>query len=148
MSMSNEMWVVVQLDTEPLAFPATLIKEVVPWQPLHPVPSEAHGVMGLVSLRGETLAVIDVQQMTGYGEISNPSFLLVLDLSETRIGLAVNKVEGVQYFAMDDADTNMAGGYIQGTIEKDDRLYQLVNPAALEHVISQHTDIKSVIDEL
>jgi chemotaxis signal transduction protein len=104
--------------------------------------------MGLVSLRGETLAVIDVHQMTGYGEISNPSFLLVLDLSETRIGMAVNKVEGVQYFAMDDADTNMAGGYIQGTIEKDDRLYQLVNPAALEHVISQHTDIKSVIDEL
>ncbi len=148
MSMSNEMWVVVQLDTEPLAFPATLIKEVVPWQPLHPVPSNALGVMGLVSLRGETLAVIDVHQMTGYGEITNPSFLLVLDLSETRVGMAVTKVEGVQYFAMDDADTNMAGGYIQGTIEKDNRLYQLISPAALEQVIAQHTDVKSLIDEL
>jgi chemotaxis signal transduction protein len=147
MSMSNEMWVVVQLDTEPMAFPATLIKEVVPWQPLHPVPSNAVGVMGLVSLRGETLAVIDIQQMTGYGEITEPSFLLVLDLSETRVGLAVTRVEGVQYFDMNAADTNMAGGYIQGTIEKEDRLYQLISPAALEQVIAQHTDVTSLIDE-
>ena len=146
MSMSNEMWVVIQLDSEPLAFPATLIKEVVPWQTLNPVPSNAVGVMGLVSLRGETLAVIDVLQMIGHGEMADPSCMLVLDFPDSRVGLAVAKVEGVQYFSVDDMDTNMAGGYIQGTIEKDDRLYQLVSPVALEQLMAQHTDVGSLLD--
>lgn len=145
--MSNEMWVVVQLDSEPLAFPATMIKEVVPWQPLHPVPSEAVGVMGLVSLRGETLAVIDLLEMTGYGQIENPSFMLILDFSESRIGFAVIQVEGVQYFDVEAMDTNMAGGYIQGTIEKEDRLYQLINPNALEQLVAEHTDIGALLPD-
>ena len=94
MTMSNEMWVVVYLDQEPLAFPATLIKEVVPWQALNPVPSSAVGVMGLVSLRGETLAVVDVLRMTGHGELNDPQFMLIVDFPESRIGLAVARVEG------------------------------------------------------
>ncbi len=78
--------------------------------------------------------------------MENPAFMLILDFSESRIGLAVTKVEGVQYFDMDEGDTNMAGGYIQGTMEKEDRLYQLVHPSALEQLVSQHTDI-SVLTE-
>lgn len=147
MSMSNEMWVVVQLDVEPLAFPATLIKEVVPWQTLNPVPSSAVGVMGLVSLRGETLAVIDVLEMSGYGQMTEPSFMLILDFPESRVAMAVVKVEGVQYFDSESADTNMAGGFIQGTIEKDDRLYQLVNAPALEQMMARHTDVGVLLAE-
>ncbi len=141
---TTEMWVVVQLNEEPLAFPATLIKEVVPWQPLNPVPSHATGVMGLISLRGETLAVMDVLQMNGLGYVENPSFMVVLDFPESRVGLAVDKVEGVQYFNVDQMDTNMAGGYIQGTITREDRLYQLINPSALEQLMAQFTDISSI----
>jgi chemotaxis signal transduction protein len=141
MTMSNEMWVVVSLDQEPLAFPATLIKEVVPWQPLNPVPSTAMGVMGLVSLRGETLAVIDLMRMTGHGQLDEPQFMLIVDFPESRMGLAVAKVEGVQYFNTQEADTNMAGGYIQATAERDGRLYQLINPVGLEQLIGQHTDV-------
>ncbi|MDX1342017.1 MAG: chemotaxis protein CheW [Reinekea sp.] len=141
---TNEMWVVVQLNEEPLAFPATLIKEVVPWQPLNPVPSQATGVMGLISLRGETLAVMDVLQMNGLGYVENPSFMVVLDFPESRVGLAVDKVEGVQYFNADQMDTNMAGGYIQGTITRDDRLYQLINPTALEQLMAQFTDVSAL----
>jgi chemotaxis signal transduction protein len=138
---TTEMWVVVQLNGEPLAFPATLIKEVVPWQPLNPIPSHATGVIGLISLRGETLAVMDVLQMNGLGYVENPSFMLVLDFPESRVGLAVDKVEGVQYFNMDELDTNMAGGYVQGTLTREDRLYQMVNPQALEQLMAQFTDI-------
>jgi chemotaxis signal transduction protein len=76
---TTEMWVVVQLNAQPLAFPATLIKEVVPWQPLNPVPGKALGVMGLINLRGETLAVMDVLRMSGLGFVAQPSFMLVLD---------------------------------------------------------------------
>ena len=141
---TTEMWVVVQLNQEPLAFPATLIKEVVPWQPLNPVPSHAVGVMGLISLRGETLAVMDVLQMNGLGQVEKPSFMVVLDFPESRVGLAVDKVEGVQYFNVDQMDTNMAGGYIQGTITREDRLYQLINPSALEQLMAQFTDISSI----
>ena len=141
---TTEMWVVVQLNQEPLAFPATLIKEVVPWQPLNPVPSHAVGVMGLISLRGETLAVMDVLQMNGLGQVEKPSFIVVLDFPESRVGLAVDKVEGVQYFNVDQMDTNMAGGYIQGTITREDRLYQLINPSALEQLMAQFTDISSI----
>ena len=141
---TTEMWVVVQLNQEPLAFPATLIKEVVPWQPLNPVPSHATGVMGLISLRGETLAVMDVLRMNGLGQVEKPSFMVVLDFPESRVGLAVDKVEGVQYFNVDQMDTNMAGGYIQGTITREDRLYQLINPSALEQLMAQFTDISSI----
>jgi chemotaxis signal transduction protein len=141
---TTEMWVVVQLNGEPLAFPATLIKEVVPWQPLNPVPSHATGVMGLISLRGETLAVIDVLQMQGNSSVDDPSFMLVLDFPESRVGMAVDKVEGVQYFNVDQLDTNMAGGYVQGTITREDRLYQLVNPTALEQMMAQFTDVSSL----
>jgi chemotaxis signal transduction protein len=141
---TTEMWVVVQLNGEPLGFPATLIKEVVPWQPLNPVPSHAVGVMGLISLRGETLAVIDVLQMQGNGSVEDPSFMLVLDFPESRVGMAVDKVEGVQYFDVSALDTNMAGGYVQGTITREDRLYQLVNATALEQMMAQFTDISSL----
>lgn len=141
---TTEMWVVVQLNEEPLAFPATLIKEVVPWQPLNPVPSHATGVMGLISLRGETLAVMDVLQMNGLGYVEKPSFMLVLDFPESRVGMAVDKVEGVQYFNVDELDTNMAGGYIQGTMTRDDRLYQLINPSALEQLMAQFTDVSAL----
>lgn len=141
---TTEMWVVVQLNGEPLAFPATLIKEVVPWQPLNPVPSHATGVMGLVSLRGETLAVMDVLQMNGSGMIDDPSFMLVLDFPESRVGMAVDKVEGVQYFNVAEMDTNMAGGYVQGTLTREDRLYQLINPTALEQLMAQFTDVAAL----
>jgi len=141
---TTEMWVVVQLNAEPLAFPATLIKEVVPWQPLNPVPSHATGVMGLISLRGETLAVMDVLQMNGLGYVENPSFMLVLDFPDSRVGLAVDKVEGVQYFNVDELDTNMAGGYIQGTMTRDERLFQIINPTALEQLMAQFTDISAL----
>lgn len=141
---TTEMWVVVQLNEEPLAFPATLIKEVVPWQPLNPVPSQAIGVMGLISLRGETLAVMDVLQMSGAGSVEKPSFMLVLDFPDSRVGLAVDRVEGVQYFNVDELDTNMAGGYIQGTMTLEDRLFQLINPTALEQLMGQYTDITSM----
>jgi chemotaxis signal transduction protein len=141
---TTEMWVVVQLNSEPLAFPATLIKEVVPWQPLNPVPSHATGVMGLISLRGETLAVMDVLQMNGLGYVENPSFMLVLDFPDSRVGMAVDKVEGVQYFNVGELDTNMAGGYIQGTMTREDRLYQLINPTALEQLMAQFTDVSAL----
>jgi len=145
---TTEMWVVVQLNSEPLAFPATLIKEVVPWQPLNPVPSQALGVMGLITLRGETLAVMDVLKMSGLGYVEKPSFMLVLDFPDSRVGLAVDKVEGVQYFNVDQIDTNMAGGYIQGTTTREDRLYQLINPSALEQLMAQYTDISSIMDAI
>ncbi len=145
---TTEMWVVVQLNQEPLAFPATLIKEVVPWQPLNPVPSHATGVMGLISLRGETLAVMDVLEMSGLGRVDNPSFMLVLDFPESRVGMAVDKVEGVQYFNVDELDTNMAGGYVQGTLTREDRLYQLINSQALEQLMSQYTDVGTFNDSL
>ncbi|MFQ3262137.1 chemotaxis protein CheW [Reinekea sp.] len=144
---TTEMWVVVQLNGEPLGFPATLIKEVVPWQPLNPVPSHAIGVMGLISLRGETLAVIDVLQMQGNGSVGDPSFMLVLDFPESRVGMAVDKVEGVQYFDVSALDTNMAGGYVQGTITREDRLYQLVNATALEQMMAQFTDVSSLVSD-
>lgn len=142
--MATEMWVVVQLNAEPLAFPATLIKEVVPWQPLNPVPSQAIGVMGIISLRGETLAVMDVLEMSGAGNVANPSFMLVLDFPDSRVGMAVDKVEGVQYFNTDDLDTNMAGGYILGTMTREDRLYQMISTTALEQLMAQFTDISAL----
>ncbi|MDO7642301.1 MAG: chemotaxis protein CheW [Reinekea forsetii] len=141
---TTEMWVVVQLNAQPLAFPATLIKEVVPWQPLNPVPSKALGVMGLINLRGETLAVMDVLTMSGLGFVAQPSFMLVLDFPDSRVGLAVDRIEGVQYFTDDQVDTDMAGGYIQGTISREDRLYQLISPSALEQLIARYTDITTV----
>jgi len=145
---TTEMWVVVQLNSEPLAFPATLIKEVVPWQPLNPVPSQALGVMGLISLRGETLAVMDVLKMSGLGYVEKPNFMLVLDFPDSRVGVAVDKVEGVQYFNVDQSDTNMAGGYIQGTMTREDRLYQLISSSALEQLMSQYTDISAIMDAI
>lgn len=143
---TTQMWVVVQLNAQPLAFPAILIKEVVPWQPLNPVPSKALGVMGLINLRGETLAVMDILTMSGLGVVAQPSFMLVLDFPASRVGLAVDRIEGVQYFTGDQIDIDMAGGYIQGTISRDDRLYQLISASALEQLMARHTDVSAFIE--
>jgi hypothetical protein len=61
--------------------------------------------------------------------------------------MAVDKVEGVHYFDVDGLDTNMAGGYVQGTMTQEDRLYQLVNATALEQMMAQYTDISSMTTE-
>jgi chemotaxis signal transduction protein len=87
---------------------------------------------------------MDVLQMNGLGYVEKPSFMLVLDFPDSRVGMAVDKVEGVQYFNVDELDTNMAGGYIQGTMTREDRLYQLINPSALEQLMAQFTDVSAL----
>jgi chemotaxis signal transduction protein len=82
--------------------------------------------------------------MNGLGYVEKPSFMLVLDFPDSRVGMAVDKVEGVQYFNVDELDTNMAGGYIQGTMTREDRLYQLINPSALEQLMAQFTDVSAL----
>jgi chemotaxis signal transduction protein len=50
----------------PLAFPLGRVREVILWVPWHPVPPDRPGLVGLLSLRGESCPVWDIRALWGW----------------------------------------------------------------------------------
>ena len=65
-----------------LAIPVTYVREIFDQRPLIPLPSAPHHVLGMMDVRGQSIAVVDFAQKLGHGmlEAHEGSRIVVLEL--------------------------------------------------------------------
>lgn len=88
--------VAFRLGGELHACDVALVEEVVSRRAVHPLPDVPEHVLGVVSLRGELLPVLDVAAMLGVSrDGARPAAVLVVDTGDVRVGVAAEAVEEV-----------------------------------------------------
>jgi serine/threonine-protein kinase len=108
-----------------IALFADEIESVTPWRSPVPLPHAAPAVLGVVSVRGRMLTVIDPSVLLGEGsaerpESTKPAFIMVLRGDE-QLALAVNRIDGNLGIypgeiiaSTEGANPNVMRGIIQG----------------------------------
>lgn len=96
--------VVFTLGGERFAFESAYLKEVCPASEIVPVPCTPAFVLGIVSLRGQMVSIIDLRRFFELPDsgISDMNRLLVLSWGEMRFGVLADTVEGVHALRLDD----------------------------------------------
>ena len=111
------------------------IQEIVPYQPLTPIPKSAPNVLGAVHLRGKTISVIDMAAAVGYAPISeeerDSAVILITDCSRMTVGFLVRKIERIidcDWKNIDPPPSRLGNKtYITGITRFEDNLIQLLD---------------------
>ena len=131
-------FVTFDLGSQTLAADVTDVREILDLQEISPLPNASAGLLGMIDLRGEGIAVIDLALSLGLSrqELDRDSRIIVLDLAQ-REGLAVaimaDRVRKV--IELGDADVDavpqVPGGWnagaMSGVARVDGRLVYLVD---------------------
>jgi purine-binding chemotaxis protein CheW len=96
--------VVFTLGGERFAFESAYLNEVCPATEIVPVPCTPAFVLGIVSLRGQMVSIIDLRKFFELPDrgISDMNRLLVLSSGMMRFGVLADTVEGVQVLETDE----------------------------------------------
>lgn len=83
-----------------LAVPVRHVREILDVQPMTPLPRAPHHVLGLIKVRGQSIATLDFAQKMGLGslEMHESSRIIVLELGEegkTVLAILTDGVDGV-----------------------------------------------------
>ena len=110
------------------------VREVLKTRELTPVPNTPAYILGVTSLRGAMLPVIDLCPRLGLapGVRDEKSRIIVVNTGEEDVGLVVDRVTGVLRVSADairPAPENIEQGaeYLRGIIRQDDVLYILLD---------------------
>ena len=87
--------VVFRLGRELHACDVRLVEEVVVRRTIHPLPDVPPHLLGVLLLRGEMVPVMDVAPALGLALQAEQPAILVVDLGETRVGVAAEAVHEV-----------------------------------------------------
>jgi purine-binding chemotaxis protein CheW len=123
------------LGTEEYAVPVDQVQEVLTPREITPVPHTPAYVLGVCSLRGVVLPIIDLHRRLGLPAApgDEKSRIIVMGLGrDDRIGLFVDRVRGVVRFlpsAVRPVPENIEQGaeFLQGIVRRDDRLFILLD---------------------
>lgn len=105
------------------AAPVALVREILKPPPLTPVPRAPHAILGIVSVRGQLVTVLDPRRRLRLGEapLSRRSRILLVDVTDGELlGIYVDEVLQVYRLAdneIEPASTALGGevaGYIAG----------------------------------
>jgi purine-binding chemotaxis protein CheW len=91
----SRLHVRVEIGGEHYAVPVDDVLEVAPLGELTPVPGAPPAVAGVLNLRGEVLAVVDLAVLVGVEPAGPHQRIVVAQGSSCRAGLAVESVVGV-----------------------------------------------------
>lgn len=123
------------LGTEEYAVPVDLVQEVLTPREITPVPHSRKFVLGVCSLRGIVLPIIDLHRRLGLPEAAwdEKSRILVMNLGpDDRVGLFVDRVRGVVRLlpsAVRPVPETIEQGaeFLQGVARQDDRMFILLD---------------------
>jgi purine-binding chemotaxis protein CheW len=93
----NEVLVLVELAGQQYALPVRQVREVLPRAALTALPGAPAGVLGVLSLRGVLLPVLDLRQRLGLPAVpaSIGQRIVAVELPSATIGLLVDAVTGI-----------------------------------------------------
>jgi purine-binding chemotaxis protein CheW len=110
------------------------VREVLKLRDLTPVPNTPGYILGVTSLRGIMLPVIDLCKRLGLtpGVRDDKSRIIVVNPAEEDVGLMVDRVTGVLRImpdAIKPAPENVEQGaeFLRGIVRRDDKLYILLD---------------------
>lgn len=111
------------------------IRELVPYQPVTPMLTTQAGVLGALSIRNQTIAIVDMAQVVGAGPIPRDklakSYIVVTDCQRKVIGFLVDSIERIvetnwrQIKSL--SPTLGRNVFITGTVEVNGELIQLMD---------------------
>lgn len=123
-----------RLGSEEYAVPVDRVREVIRVWDITPVPNVPQHVIGVTSLRGAVLPVIDPCLRLGLtpGTRDEKSRIIVTDLNDEGTGIIVDRVTGVVRFSAEEvrpAPESIERGaeFLSGIVRKNDRLYILLD---------------------
>ncbi len=123
-----------RLGEEEYAVTVDEVREVLKLRPLTVVPNTPDYVLGVASLRGTMLPVIDLALRLGFPkrEYDEKSRIIVVRTDEEDVGLLVDRVTGVNRIARDairPVPENIEQGaeFLRGIARRDDRLFILLD---------------------
>jgi len=114
--MENNKVVVFLLADQPFAAPVDQVREIIRWPGVRPVPQTHPAFMGVSSVRGEVLPVLDLAAFLGIR--SNLSaeqkklILLEIPEEELKLGLAVDHVHRIYTVDREQVDNSLVGTFL------------------------------------
>lgn len=130
----NEDLVVLELAGQQFALPVRQVREVLPRAALTALPGAPAGVLGVLSLRGVLLPVLDLRQRLGLPAVpaSIGQRFVVVELQTASVGLLVDAVTGIVAGPADETASTRASTdeVIRRVAEIDGRVVSILEPRA------------------
>lgn len=127
-------WVTFQLADETYGIDVMVVKEVLKFQDIAPVPGAADDVMGIINIRGTVISVINTRRRFGLPEQKpdGSTRIVILEIAGHVIGIVVDSVAEVVYLkqsqieAPPQVNKDDSARYIRGVCHRDGQLLILV----------------------
>lgn len=127
-------WVTFQLNDETYGIDVMVVKEVLKFQDIAPVPGAAEDVMGIINIRGTVISVINTRRRFGLPDQSadENTRIVILEIGDHVIGIVVDSVAEVVYLKGSQIEPppqvnkDDSARFIQGVCHRDGQLLILV----------------------
>lgn len=135
-------WVTFALEGETYGVNVMVVKEVLRYQEVAPVPGAPPYVLGIINIRGTVISVISTRRRFGLPDVEpdDNSRIMIVEIGEYVVGIVVDSVAEVVYLkqsaieATPNAGQDDAARFIQGVSKRGEQLLILLD---LEKMISQ-----------
>jgi purine-binding chemotaxis protein CheW len=110
----NEVHVRVRAGGEHYALPVSGVREIANFDRVTPVPGAPDGVLGIWSLRGDVVPVIDLAALLGLRPAAEPNRIVIAEGGRARAGITVESVLDVA--TLPEAPEPTESGYLAGAM--------------------------------
>jgi len=127
--------VVFSLGREEFAVEVTQVREIMRMEEITRMPKSPHFVEGIINLRGQIIAVIDLAKRLNIEaqERGGETRIIVVEAGEVKVGMIVDSVSEVLRVGADALEpsptiaTDVAAAFLTGVIKHDNRLIILLD---------------------
>ena len=151
---TNEWQVVVfYLGDQPFAINVDKTREILRWPGCREIPESNSAMIGITSVRGEVLPMIDLRVSLGIkSDVPlEQSKIIIAEFNETKLGFVVDAVERIYRINSEDMDDTLTGNYLGEwvlyVVKKDSRNVLLLDYEAIVQKIRPDSSIISNIEE-
>ena len=127
-------WVTFNLENETYGVNVMVVKEVLKFQDIAPVPGAPDYVMGIINIRGTVISVINTRRRFGLHdrEPDDNTRIVILEIGKHVLGIVVDSVAEVVYLRVSEIETapqvnkDETARFITGVCHREDQLLILV----------------------
>ncbi len=130
----NKKILAFKLGVEEYALDILEVKEILRFQPPTFVPRTKPFVLGVISIRGEVLPILDLKHRMGLGQtkITEKTRILIVERRDERFGLTVDAITSVEDLSRTDIESSphvrstQEEGFVEGIGRRGERILILV----------------------
>ena len=136
----EEQLVVLRLGNEEFGIPVQFVTSIIRVQPITRIPRAPHFLEGVINLRGQITAIVDLRKRFGMEtkEADNSTRIVVLTVDDITVGLIVDAVYEVLRIPLEDIgpppsvlQTSGESHYVQGVGKVEERLIIIMDVKGL-----------------